>query len=339
MRRAGIAFSFSFGARSAAALAGLVAAAVAASCGGGSSIVNGAVPGNACVYQMRTIIACPGQPIAYGEWTTQCADANDCSKLPVPAADTVEGCTRDHATQGAHTVTGTCASVGTGSSGVPADGGEAGTGGTTDGAPPAPCAPGPVGASFAPQWHAPRAKQAGACSLAQIDAFRQCIDDSATAASPPSCQPWASPQGADATCLSCLQSQTSDAEWGPLILSPTESTINVVGCLALAEGKPDGTGCAGSLNAANQCDRAACYPTCPLGSSDPAVANAEVQQELACETSAQSTVCATYTTQAACAGAIKAGDAGTPDEAKCFGVPAGTPDVIFENVALAFCGP
>jgi hypothetical protein len=124
----------------------------------------------------------------------------------------------------------------------------------------------------------------------------------------------------------------SDDEYGPLVFLPTETLVNTSGCLALAEGKDDGTGCGGSLSALQECNRAACLPTCPTGTTS------ENAAETACEANAQTGVCTTYATPAECAGAIQEGDAGTPAERSCFGLPSGTAAATLQAVATAFCG-
>jgi hypothetical protein len=114
---------------------------------------------------------------------------------------------------------------------------------------------------------------------------------------------------------------------------PSETLVNVAGCIAMAEGKTDGSGCAGALQADQECARAACLPTCPTSTPS------QIATEDSCEKQANLTTCATYEKPAECAGAIKAGDAGTTAEQACFGGANATADSLFEAVALAFCGP
>ena len=141
---------------------------------------------------------------------------------------------------------------------------------------------------------------------------------------------------ANQTCLSCLVSNESDSTYGPIVELPTETLINLPGCIAVAEGKTDGSGCGGALSAFEECGRAACLPTCPTGSA------AEVAAESACETSTDLAdgggVCASYAPAAECADAIETGDGGTAAEKACFGLPSGSSDAVFEAVALALCG-
>jgi hypothetical protein len=195
-------------------------------------------------------------------------------------------------------------------------------------------------ASFKPTWHPPRTP-ASVCSKTQIDAYLQCLNDAATTLNPPSCAEWSGTlSAADSACLTCLSSNESDAQYGPLVALPTELLINLAGCIALAEGKVDGSGCGGSLQADQQCQRAACLSTCPTGSQS------QVATEVVCEEEADllpadggsGGVCATYALPATCAAAIEEGDAGTTAERQCFGAGDAGTSATFEAVSLAFCG-
>jgi hypothetical protein len=176
----------------------------------------------------------------------------------------------------------------------------------------------------------------------QIQSYLQCLDDAATTLNPASCDEWSGKISAtDQACLSCLSSNETDAQYGPLVLLPTELMVNLPGCIALAEGKVDGSGCGGKLQADEQCQNAACLPTCPTSSPS------QVTAEGACEQAANVVssdggaggVCASYAAPAECAGAIQAGDAGTPAEVQCFGAAGGGANAAFVAVGLAFCGP
>ncbi len=140
-----------------------------------------------------------------------------------------------------------------------------------------------------------------------------------------------------------MTSNETDATYGPLVFLPTELLINVAGCIALAEGKTDGSGCGGALQADEECQRTACLPTCATGSAE------QVSIEQSCEAQANylppgdaggGGVCAAYVQPAECAGAIEVLDAGTPGQRACFGTgeDAGA-NAQLTAVALAFCGP
>ena len=230
-----------------------------------------------------------------------------------------EGCTQTTEYQAVTSPTSTCAAWKAGGGTEPA----------IDSGTLAVCAPGAL--PFTPKWHAPRAKST-ACTKVQIDSYRQCLDDSAGTLNPPSCAEWTSSiSSADQSCLSCLESSESDATYGPLVRLPTETLVNVAGCIALAEGKTDGSGCGGALSAEEECDRTQCLPVCPT------VTPSELANEQACEKAADLGACATYEKPAECAGAIEQSDAGAAGQS-CFGLPSGSGDAVLEAVAMAFCG-
>jgi hypothetical protein len=195
-------------------------------------------------------------------------------------------------------------------------------------------------ASFTPTWHPPRAK-ASACTQTQIASYAQCLSDAKTTLSPPSCAEWSGPlSSSDSTCLTCLSSNATDADYGAFVLLPTALFINVSGCLALAEGKTDGSGCGGALQADGECEHAACLPFCPAGSSSLNAAEASCELKanaLPADGGAGGGVCSTYASAAQCAPIIASGDAGTTAERQCFG--DGGTNSSFVAVGLAFCGP
>jgi hypothetical protein len=297
--------------------------------------VDGGPPASACVFTTRYVYDCPGQPLTPTAWETQCQDGVDCASLQ-PSSATVDGCTRLTEIENGQNTPGTCAQLGA-------------TNTTQDatsplvldaGGPVQPCAPLADAGDFSPTWHTPRVAK-GSCTQAQIDSFRQCIDDVDTIANPASCQQWYPHPitSGDQNCFACLQSLVGDDTWGPFVRTPTEMLINVPGCIAIQEQHLDGTGCGGALAASQECGRTVCAPVCPVGSSVPATAATERAQEEACEKQSEQGVCAPFTGPAECAGRIVAGDAGTPDDQKCFGLPTQSKDAVFEAVGLVFCGP
>lgn len=284
----------------------------------------------ACVFEELQTFTCPDVTLAPPAWVATCVDEDDC-KTRVNGTSTVSGCSTATTYADVQEVQMTCAAWKASGKTLP----------VLDSGPVPVCAPGPV-TSFKPTWHAPRAKMS-ACSGTQIASYLKCIDDAAAApgTTPASCAEWGGTLStADKTCLTCLSSNEADAQWGPLIALPTEQLLNVPGCLALAEGKTDGSGCGGLLQAEQQCDHAACLPTCETGTM------AGVTAEVSCEAQANTAstgVCASYATAAACAGTIQTGgDAGTAAEMACFGLTggagSGTSDSEFTAVAMAFCG-
>jgi hypothetical protein len=298
----------------------------------GAPILEGdAGPTVACVFNELQTYTCPGQALAAPTWSPQCVNGDTC-KTRVNGTTTSAGCTDSISYENVQEIGMTCAAW-------QADGGTLPV--LDSGAPPV-CAPGSV-ASFQPTWHPPRAK-ASVCSPSQISGYLQCLTDSETAFNPPSCAGWTGTVAAsNQTCLTCLSSDATDAQYGPLVLLPPAVTIiNLAGCLALAEGKLDGSGCGGAPQADQQCQLAACLPTCPTSTAS------EVQEEGNCEQLANALpgdaggggVCAKYAVAAECAGSIAAGDAdaGTAAEVACFGAAGGGTDGQLLAVATAFCG-
>jgi hypothetical protein len=305
-------------------VAGVVAAACTSSgnlptVDAGLVIIDGSVVpagGYACVFQQRATYACPDETLAPTPWEPECVDNDSCAGR-VNGTQTVAGCTVSVEYAEAQVIGSSCATWRAGGGSLPA---------LDSGTVPA-CAPGT--AAFTPVWHPPRIV-AGACTKDLIDSYRQCVDDSAITLDPPSCSVWTGNlASANQTCLSCLISNEPDKTYGPIVELPSQQLINLPGCLAVAEGKTDGSGCGGALAAYEQCARAACLPSCPTGTAD------ELSAEAACETATQTGACKAFVAPAQCAGSIEAGDAGTAAEKACFGA---TNDEEFEAVALALCG-
>jgi hypothetical protein len=136
-------------------------------------------------------------------------------------------------------------------------------GGVDAAVPPASgCAPADE-SGFVPKWHPPAPHQSS-CTQAQIDAFHQCLNDGLTTANPPSCAPFTGPNAtpSNKACLQCIETPDVASLYGPLIVNNKKLVPNVDGCVALATNDPQGTGCAGKLQAASQCLAAACSQLC-----------------------------------------------------------------------------
>jgi hypothetical protein len=282
----------------------------------------------ACVFEELNTYTCTDVTLAPPVWTPMCVDGDNCATR-VNGTSSSAGCTETTAYQSVSEIATSCATWRASDASLPA----------IDSGPPPVCAPGSV-ASFKPTWHPPRTPTS-ACTKTQIDSYLQCLNDAATTLNPPSCAEWSGAlSAADSSCLTCLSSNESDSQYGPLVALPTELLINLAGCIALAEGKVDGSGCGGSLQADQQCQRAACLATCPTASSS------QVASEVICEEDANllpadggaGGVCAKFALRATCAGAIADGDAGTTAERQCFGAGDGGTNATFEAVSLAFCG-
>jgi hypothetical protein len=313
----------------------LLSALASAACEKSGTIAGGYVPPDAstgpvaCVFDELDTFTCPGISLAPPLWTGKCVDADDCGKR-VSGTTTTAGCEQATKYRNVQEVSMSCGAWEEEGGLLPV---------VDSGSPPV-CAPGAV-TGFAPKWHPPRAHTT-ACTKVQIDAYLQCLNDAATTPSPASCAEWSGALSAsDQACLTCLSSNESDATYGPLVLLPTEELINVAGCIALAEGKTDGSGCGGALQADEQCQRAACFPICVMTSPSERSAEqeCEAQANKLPDDAGAGGACAAFVPPAECAGAIQLHDAGTAAERQCLGGDAGAGDTQFEAVALAFCGP
>jgi hypothetical protein len=283
-----------------------------------------------CVFDELDTFTCPDVTLAPPVWAGKCVDGDDCTRR-VNGTTQTAGCTQATAYRNVQQVAGSCA-------GWTQDGGVLPV---ADSGPLPTCAAGSV-AGFVPKWHPPRPKTT-ACTKTQIDSYLQCLSDATTTLNPASCAEWSGTiTPSDQSCLACLSSNETDPSYGPFIALPTELLVNVAGCIALAEAKTDGSGCGGALQADEECQRAACLPTCPTTSST------QITAEEACETAANALpgdggagggACAAFVAAAACAGVIEQTDAGTPAEKACIGSGAANANGQFEAVALAFCGP
>ena len=136
-----------------------------------------------------------------------------------------------------------------------------------------------------------------ACTQAQIDAFKPCIFSPAT----PACAAFT--QGEGLKCAQCLETPDTAEVLGPLIThgsgASQEVMTNVAGCIAVATNDPNGTGCAGSVLAAQQCENAACDANCP--GSD----RASLQALDACYQDAEMGGCLTFRNAANCVDGLK----------------------------------
>jgi hypothetical protein len=184
------------------------------------------------------------------------------------------------------------------------------------------CVPANVQA-YHPTWVPPKQPES-ACTLDQINSYGDCIDSGSPQSS--ACAPW---YGVDAAspsaCISCLaDSKATDAAWGPIVdvgTSGSDRQINVSGCMAIIL-SDNGSGCAGSVQALEECESAACADNCE-GASATALAQ--------CIEQADGTGCDNYLSPATCVY-----DAGAGALA-CLGPAQGTFGQKFAAVAKVFC--
>ncbi len=127
-------------------------------------------------------------------------------------------------------------------------------------APPA-CGPADVSA-FVPVWDPPVGPDEGACTDAQLAGLiTACFAAFATSAN---CTAWED-EPANLGCLGCWSGPETASRWAPYLYvnNPGETDyLNIAGCVALAD--PSNLVCAESLQAALQCEFAACLGPCPV---------------------------------------------------------------------------
>ncbi len=147
------------------------------------------------------------------------------------------------------------------------------------------CAP-QSASGYSPVWKAPQA-MANVCTDFQIEEeYRLCESASGSAAE---CRVF-NRDPANARCRSCLYSTDDESTHGPLIyLRNRVLTVNVPGCLALADGNLGPTGCGAQVQAHEACKDAVCMDRC--------VAYADYA---GCVSEAANTVCRSYLDDSAC---------------------------------------
>jgi hypothetical protein len=122
--------------------------------------------------------------------------------------------------------------------------------------------PGDV-SGFVPAWRPPTGAHQGRCTPAMIDEYYQdCLSiggAQACTAFGPGVDP------AHQACGKCISSNFGDPTWGPLVRSANIFEANGSGCMALLD--PSALDCAKSVQALDQCERAACDPVCGAGSA------------------------------------------------------------------------
>jgi hypothetical protein len=168
--------------------------------------------------------------------------------------------------------------------------------------------------SFSPTWKPPQAMP-NDCSDAQIDdEFTRCESASATVAE---CTAF-NRDPANARCRACLYSTEDERTYGPLVyLKNRVLSVNVAGCLALADGNLGAAGCGARLQAFESCKDAACIRSC-----------AAFDDYQRCTTEAGNTVCLSYVDDAACR------DPAT----YAFCLDNATFEAFYRSLAKVFCG-
>jgi hypothetical protein len=186
------------------------------------------------------------------------------------------------------------------------------------------CVPGSL-AGFEPAYMTPVGPYANACTVAQLtDAVDACFGPSSSASA---CNDWVD-ASANLGCLNCWSGPETNLIWTPILYAVhggQEVEIDTGGCIALAD--PSELACAKSVEAIQQCELAACLPSCIIPSDDDLTAITK------CTSEANMGECLKYAeAAAACESALGAGPA-----AFCLDAFMSAADLI-DFFALS-CGP
>ncbi len=117
---------------------------------------------------------------------------------------------------------------------------------------PQACAP-QVPDSFAPQWKAPTPSTA--CSTADVTGYwTACLADPGVTEGDGTCAAWRTAHAACATCAEPADG-SGPVQWQ---LNRKFYTLNVGGCIAVQQGKPEATACGAKYSASVECKRVSC---------------------------------------------------------------------------------
>jgi hypothetical protein len=197
-----------------------------------------------------------------------------------------------------------------------------------DGAAPSSCSggacpsPGDV-SGFVPTWKPPTGAHQRLCTTALVDEYYQ---DCLAVSGAQSCAVFG-PAGdpAHQACARCLTSGFDDATWAPVVESANVVETNGAGCIALLD--PSALECAKSVQALDQCEHAACDPTCHTGSAS------TFDDWVQCSAAANACGCQSWFAASDC---VKQIAAGAGPAAAC--LVGQTFQDFFEVTASAFCG-
>jgi hypothetical protein len=213
-----------------------------------------------------------------------------------------------------------------------ADASDAGVGPAPDAADAADTACAPISvAGFVPPAYVPAsgsiqlACQTTAQLTAQEGLYTSCFGAGATSAT---CDTFDGGEGG-AGCVACINTQETDPTYGPVV-ERVVPTLNIAGCIQLADPSDAGVSCAHAIQAAEACAEAACKSVCPVTDLPSQTAY------LACTNAAAAGGCATYAQAAAACAGVELGDGGTgPAGGNCFGASEQTE---YGAVSIFFCG-
>ena len=204
---------------------------------------------------------------------------------------------------------------------VPADAGASDGGGEAG---PASCPPA-IPASYSPTWNAPIKK--AACTADELKGYYDaCLAKAAQTEGDGTCKKFKTDH---ADCGACAE---PDDGSGPIQWHVGRKfyTLNVAGCIAVAQDAPEAGKCGDAYNAAVECSRESCESCFAIGGT--------FSQFRACQKSVQGTgICKSYeATQAATCAGYK--NPGSPALA-CFDSGTEAQEVHFSRVVGLLCGP
>jgi hypothetical protein len=180
-------------------------------------------------------------------------------------------------------------------------------------------------AGFTPSWIPPTGAHQNLCTTAMLDAYyADCLDTDDTTM-PGDCSAFGV-DPAEQACEACLTSSFTDPTWGPLVAGVADVETNTSGCIALLD--PGAIPCAQALQAADECEHAACDQVCAGG--DPSGFDSWVT----CSSASNSCGCAPYFAATDC---VKALAGAQSPAAPC--LVGQTFQDLYYSVAAVFCGP
>jgi len=183
-----------------------------------------------------------------------------------------------------------------------------------------------IPAGFAPSWTPPT--KASACSEAQLKAYyASCLANAGKTEADGTCAAWKA-DAANQDCAACAEPANKS---GPIQWHSARKffTLNVAGCLAVQQGKPEAGECGEAYNAAVTCARESCEGCFAIGGTFEQFR--ECQKKVASEG-----ICKSYesTQSTKCQGVKTAGS----DTILCFNDGAETQETHFTRVIGLLCG-
>lgn len=154
------------------------------------------------------------------------------------------------------------------------------------------CEPQDVSA-FAPNWQPPAPMRAGRCSPSQAATFSECSYGHAGYDQAKCAAFNAAPANAD--CIACAG--------GATVATAGSTNVNYGGCVAHLTGDKSTTGCGAKIQAAEQCQRAACEKVCPIAAGN----DAQFKAYTKCLDDAWTDVCGSFSSATSCADDFRKG--------------------------------